>query len=119
MYLCAESTEQDETPFLSEGQEEEAATSASAPSASSPTPSISSTGMDANPDTTGNHIVLIMPYMGHVYELDSHPAAHYCTYLGPEGTDWTIAAQVRLQQWSEAAHLTTVHNDVHAYISDD
>ncbi|KAG0044819.1 hypothetical protein BGZ89_005912 [Linnemannia elongata] len=118
MYLWASSKEQGETPFLSDRQEE-ALISVSAPSASSPIPSISSTSTDTSHDTTGNHIILIMPYKGNVFELDSDPAAVSPTYLGPSGTDWTITAQVRLQQWSEAAHLTTVHNDVHAYISDN
>ncbi|KAF9556634.1 hypothetical protein EC968_008105 [Mortierella alpina] len=131
MYLCAEPKEQDETIFLSEGQEQVSASASASTSqpmqgptqavsrSPSPAPSSSDVNTDVGHDTTGNHIVLNVPYSGHVYELDSYPGAESCRYIGPVGTDWTVAAQVRLQQWSEAAHLTTVHNDVHAYVRDN
>ena len=69
-------------------------------------------------DIAGNHIVLIMPFGDHVFELDGL-AASRIIYLGQVGQDWTAVAQQRLEQWSEAASVTRVHNDVHAIVVDN
>ncbi|KAF8967214.1 hypothetical protein BGZ46_000222 [Entomortierella lignicola] len=61
----------------------------------------------------GNHIIVILPFEGNIWELDSLTGP---LYLGPELNDWTQTAQTRLEQWSEAASITKVHNDVHSII---
>ncbi|KAF9198979.1 hypothetical protein BGZ49_000073 [Haplosporangium sp. Z 27] len=63
----------------------------------------------------GNHVIIILPFEGNVWELDSLSGP---LYLGPELNDWTQTAQIRLEQWSEAASITKVHNDVHSIILD-
>ncbi|KAF9114251.1 hypothetical protein BGX27_011302, partial [Mortierella sp. AM989] len=53
-----------------------------------------------------NHVIVILPFKGHVWELDSFSGP---LYLGPESNDWTQTAQIRLEQWSEAVSTTKVH----------
>ncbi|KAI7816626.1 hypothetical protein BC939DRAFT_218928 [Gamsiella multidivaricata] len=66
--------------------------------------------------SSDNHIVLIMPYKGHVWEIDSLQSDP--VYLGLEGDDWTEVAQQRLESWTSAAYHTKVHNDIHPIVLD-
>lgn len=64
---------------------------------------------------SGNHIVVILQHAGFVWELDGlHKQGPIC--LGPIGTDWTVAAQKRLELWTHAATATQIYNDIHAFI---
>ncbi|KAF9308523.1 hypothetical protein BG006_005415, partial [Podila minutissima] len=70
----------------------------------------SGVGVNDMDDLSGNHIVLIMPFKGSVFEIDGL-AMSGVIYLGRAGEDWTAIAQQRLEQWSEAACDTCVFND--------
>ncbi|KAF9948813.1 hypothetical protein BGZ72_009337 [Mortierella alpina] len=64
---------------------------------------------------SGNHMIVIMPFAGYVWEIDSyHSDSPLC--LGAMGDDWKNKAQARLQMWTEAAIESRVCNDVHAVI---
>ena len=69
-------------------------------------------------DETGNHIILIMPFGGHVFELNGYSTTCLLD-LGVVEYDWTDIAQQRLEWWSEAARETRVHNDIHAIVFDE
>ncbi|KAF9955653.1 hypothetical protein BGZ72_003547 [Mortierella alpina] len=68
-----------------------------------------------SPQPSGNHMIVILPFAGYVWEIDSyHSESPLC--LGAAGEDWTFVAQERLQKWSEAAIESRVNNDVHAIV---
>ncbi|KAG0247548.1 hypothetical protein BG011_001317 [Mortierella polycephala] len=73
--------------------------------------------LDDHP-TEGNHVVLIMPFNGYVWEIDSAEDGDGVFCLGMEGTDWTGVAQKRLERWTFAAWRGQIHNDVHAIIAE-
>lgn len=79
----------------------------------------SGVGVNDIDDLSGNHIVLIMPFKGSVFEIDGL-AMSSIIYLGRAEEDWTAIAQERLEQWSEAACDTCacVFNDVHAIVEE-
>jgi hypothetical protein len=73
---------------------------------------------DSHPShSSPNHIVLILPFQGHVWELDPLDiSGPLC--LGLQGEDWSEIAQKRLEMWTTAAIYTKVHNDIHAIVHD-
>ncbi|KAG0196601.1 hypothetical protein BGX28_009949 [Mortierella sp. GBA30] len=64
--------------------------------------------------TEGNHVILIIPFNGYVWEIDSAEHGDGALCLGKEGTEWTDVAQRRLERWTHAAWKSQHHNDVHA-----
>ncbi|CAO3568601.1 unnamed protein product [Mortierella alpina] len=64
---------------------------------------------------SGNHMIVIMPFAGYVWEIDSyHSDSPLC--LGDIKDDWRYIAQERLKMWTEAAIESRVCNDIHAIV---
>ncbi|KAG0195940.1 hypothetical protein BGX28_000339, partial [Mortierella sp. GBA30] len=79
-------------------------------------------GLDDNgeydePQPSGNHMIVILPFAGHVWEIDSyHWNGPEC--LGEIEHDWTHVAQKRLQLWTQAAIESRICNDIHAIVGE-
>ncbi|KAF9557889.1 hypothetical protein EC968_007403 [Mortierella alpina] len=68
-----------------------------------------------SPQPSGNHMIVIMPFAGYVWEIDSyHQDSPLC--LGDIKDDWRYIAHERLKMWTEAAVESRVCNDVHAIV---
>ncbi|KAF9344466.1 hypothetical protein BGX34_005638 [Mortierella sp. NVP85] len=63
----------------------------------------------------GNHVVIVLPYNGFVWELDSLNDQRQ-TCLGAVGGDWKAVAQKRLGEWTKTASITGVAVDVQAFV---
>jgi len=81
--------------------------------------SASNGDIEEDPDSSGNHIILIIPVGQDVFELDGNREEP--TYLGrvKRGMDWRLIALDRLRWLSDAAFHTGVHNDIHAVLKED
>ena len=62
-----------------------------------------------------NHVIVILPFGGHVWEIDS-----YCPEgpldLGLCGESWTTVAATRLQMWHGTTAFTRVSVDIQAIL---
>lgn len=65
-------------------------------------------------DDVRNHLIVIMPWNGFVWELDSLEEGDTC--LGPVGGDWSHLAHQRLTQWDKTFEVTGVAVDVQAIV---
>lgn len=78
-----------------------------------------STSLSNDSTMEGNHVVLITHFNGYVWEINSAKDGGGAYCLGKEGADWTDAAQKRLEQWTYAAWVTQIHNDIHVIVAEN
>lgn len=62
-----------------------------------------------------NHIVVILPFNGHVWEIDSYDQSGPL-HLGCCGDDWTMIATTRLKMWYGITAATGVPVDIQAIL---
>ncbi|KAF9952544.1 hypothetical protein BGZ70_000577 [Mortierella alpina] len=67
-------------------------------------------GDDDDVDPSGNHLIVILPYQGRVWEIDSLDEQGPFL-LGDTGANWTAVARDHLQQWR---FHSTQAVDIHA-----
>ncbi|KAF9984184.1 hypothetical protein BGZ65_000854 [Modicella reniformis] len=70
---------------------------------------------DTEDPSFGNHLVVILPFNGFVWELDSLGfQGPLC--LGPADGDWTAVAQRRLRLWTQTTLTTKIDVDIQAIV---
>lgn len=75
------------------------------------------TTLDLDTDNQGNHLIVILPHHGFVWELDSLDDCNKQTCLGSIGAEhWTAIAHRRLKQWDQTTRTTGATVDVQAIV---